>query len=377
MTLNRTLNADDLNWIVEGAAFLGSGGGGPLELTQPLIDYMAQHGLWPKVVSFDQAAEGHVGMVAGMGSPSAAAGSGSAFTKGPLRLVQKMEKLLGNSFNYLIPGETGPMNSLIPLLVAAQQGIPALDGDGAGRAMSTLGMSTFNAAAAVRPLLVGNEPSNGEPPITAQLSLDTPEQADQMCRSVVTAPVFGSVGAFSTWPSTRGALNKVAVHGSLSLCWLVGKALVSCQQQGGNPYEALQAIPELAPRMRFLGYGKISDVTLETSGGFDRLTVQLAASSGQQLTLMGLNENMIAWSDSQAAPVCMGPDSICYVSASGQAFSNASIQQYRTSQEDIYIVGLTADPALLTPAILSAYRAVLEQLGYAGAWQPLQTNQAS
>lgn len=370
MTLHQPLTREDLHNIIEGAAFLGSGGGGPLELARPLIDYMAEHDLWPKVVSFDQMHDGHVGMVAGLGSPAAASGSHSAFTRAPVRLIRLMEKLTGNNFQCLIPGETGPMNSLIPLLVGAQRGIPVLDADGAGRAMSTLAMSTFNAAAPVRPFVLGNEPAYNSQPITAQLSLGTPEQADTMSRAVVTASAFGSVGAFSTWPSTVQALSRVAVRNSLSLSHQVGAVLRQCQQEHTDPLEPLQALPALVPRLRRLYTGLITSVEIESGGGFDRMTVRLGE-PGDQLTLMGLNENMIAWYQGSTEPVCMGPDSLCYVTTDGQAFSNASVRDIMQEGRKVHVIGLKADGALQTPDIQSAYARVLAQLGYAGQYRPL------
>ncbi|MCH8550513.1 MAG: DUF917 domain-containing protein [Natronospirillum sp.] len=376
MQLNQPLNREQLECIIEGAAFLGSGGGGPLSLARPLIDYMANQSLWPTVASFDQIKTGPVGTVAGIGSPAAASGGDMGFTRAPVRMVRLMEQLTGSSFRCLIPGETGPMNSLIPLLAGAQRGIPILDADGAGRAMSTLGMSTFNETAPVHPFVIGNEASEGETPITAQLTLNDPSQADAMSRSIVSSPAFDSAGAFSTWPSTVEALNKVVVHGSLSLCFSIGTILRQSQAAGIDPLPALAEQPELKPRLRVLFSGPITGVDVDTTGGFDRMTVRLGKKPSQ-LTIMGLNENMIAWSDSASSPVCMGPDSICYVTTDGHAFSNASVEDIMKQGKTVHVIGLVADQALKKPSILRAYATVLAQLGYAGCYQPLSAEQGA
>ncbi|MEX1056397.1 MAG: DUF917 family protein, partial [Natronospirillum sp.] len=345
-------------------------GGGPLPLARRLAAYMRQHQLVPPVIEFNLAnPTGQIGTVAGIGSPAGAVGLEDPFTEAPLRVVKAMEQALNRSFDYLIPGETGPMNSLIPMLAAAQLGVPLIDADGAGRAMSTLGMSTFNQVAKVSPYILGNESTTPEHVITAHLAVNTPDQADSLTRSIVSSGDFGSSGAFSTWPSTVGVLSKVAVSGSVGLAVTIGEQLQACQAKGIDPIAALQTV--LGRRMRCLYTGQVKSVELQTTNGFDSVVIKLQSPAEPDFILYALNENMIGWYADQSQPACIGPDSLCYVTTSGVSFTNATIAEYVGKPDQIHIVGLQAEPALLTPGVLAAYADVLGQLGYAGPYRPL------
>ena len=59
-------------------------------------------------------------------------------------LLQKMEKHLGRRVDAIIPAEVGGLNSIIPLALGAQVGLPVIDGDGMGRAFPHIEMVTFS-----------------------------------------------------------------------------------------------------------------------------------------------------------------------------------------------------------------------------------------
>lgn len=365
------LSFEDLDNLIEGAAFMGSGGGGPLPLARSLLATMKQQGMQPTLVEWGELpANFRVATTAGIGSPNAAETVQSPFTIAPKRMIEALENALGYSIECLIPGETGPMNSLIPMMAAAQLGKPVLNGDGAGRAMSTLAMSTFNAVASIQPYLLGNETETLNDQVTASLTVHTPEQADALTRGIVSEASFGSSGAFATWPSTVGQLGKVAVQGSVSQAISVGRLLKQVRAQGADPLPALQSY--FGQRMHCLYTGTLTQVDSHTAQGFDITQIRMASEGLPGLTLYALNESMMAWRDDLPHPLAVGPDSLCWVTETGIPFTNATLDDYMgASAPKLHLIGLSAVPQLLTSDILAAYRAALTPLGYPGPYQPL------
>ncbi len=366
-----TLSFDDLDNLIDGAAFLGSGGGGPLPLARKLLDYAREHELMPQLIEWSEIpSDARIATVAGIGSPCAAAAVNAPFTEAPQRIFKALEQALGHPLDGIVPGETGPMNSLIPMVVAAQLGKPVLNGDGAGRAMSTLAMSTFNEVAPVKPFLLGNETPDIQDQITANLTLTTPDQADSLTRSIVSQAAFGSSGAFASWPCRVGNLAEVAVQGSVRQAIEVGAILRSARLGGSNPVEALQDY--FGSRLHCLYSGYLTQVDSHTSQGFDITRIRMTAPDQPGVTLYALNETMAAWRDDLDHPLGVGPDSLCYVTEQGDTFTNANLSDYlgKTDQR-IHLLGLEALPVLLKPSILAAYRAVLVPMGYAGPYHPL------
>lgn len=365
------LTFDDLERLIEGAAFLGSGGGGPVSLARKLLKTMEQSGLRPRLVDWsDLSSEAWVASVAGIGSPNAAESVEAPFTTAPRRMVKALEESLGRSLDVLIPDETGPMNSLIPMVAATQLDLPVLDGDGAGRAMATLAMSTFNEVAPVKPYLLGNETPSVDDQVTAHLTVHTPEQADTLTRGIVSEASFGSSGAFSTWPCQVGPLGSVAIQGSVSQAIAVGQLLENARKSGSDPLPGLQSL--FGARMRTLYTGTIDEVNSHTAQGFDITQIRMASSGQPDLTVYALNENMMAWRDDLSHPLGVGPDSLCYVSEDGHAFTNAHLSEYvGRPDKKVHLVGLEALPALRKPVIVSAYRSVLLPMGYPGPYRPL------
>ena len=87
--------------------------------------------------------EAFVTTVGGMGSPTVGVeriGRGDEC----LQAMRALERHLGRRFTHVIPGEIGGSNSMRPMIVAAQTGVPVIDGDGMGRAFPELQMDTFS-----------------------------------------------------------------------------------------------------------------------------------------------------------------------------------------------------------------------------------------
>ena len=139
-----TIDEAALDRIEIGAGILGTGGGGNPYIGKLMARSLVRQGKTITVVPPESVPDDAlVTSVGGMGSP----------TIGIERLVQgdeyllalrTLEKRLGRTVTHVIPGEIGGSNSTRPLVVAAQTGLPVIDGDGMGRAFPELQMDTFS-----------------------------------------------------------------------------------------------------------------------------------------------------------------------------------------------------------------------------------------
>lgn len=375
--------------VAAGAAVLGSGGGGGYQDALLILQQLASSGWSGRVPVQAYDGQSPCSVIAMMGSPDAA---------GQMTL-QELQQSIGNTLRMqaescgfvtscAIPIETGPINSLVPLLAAALGlgGVQwVVDGDGAGRAVPELPQTTFAGAAGLPPcpcVVADNavEPAQIQ---SAVLNVPTTPQVETLGGAVVKA--FGSFAGISMWPSgpgNGGALTGQYLPATLSQT----RALGSFLRQG--PW-ATQVVAEQimlqtgrAARAVATNY-YITEVTqATTSASLDAGVIRLddnpdPTQSTSRFYLYNLNENLILYSTQAFAPVIVAPDSICYYSESqGAGFSNATpdLQVYydfstqQSTGQTVSIIQVAAAPQLIaTPGVMDSFAGLLRSLGYAGA----------
>ena len=138
------VTAEILEALEIGAGILGTGGGGNPYLGKIEALQQLKAGKIIQVVSLDEIGDdAFVTTVGGMGSPTVGierVGRGDEC----VRAMRALERHMGRRFTHVIPGEIGGSNSMRPMIVAAQTGLPVIDGDGMGRAFPELQMDTFS-----------------------------------------------------------------------------------------------------------------------------------------------------------------------------------------------------------------------------------------
>ncbi len=155
------LTIEDLECLAEGAAFLGTGGGGDPYIGRLIVQQaIEEHGsptlLDPSEINDNM----NVFSIAGFGAPTVQMeklihGDEVMFA------LSKLEQITGRNVDALIPAEIGGGNSMTPIMVAATRGIPVIDGDGMGRAFPELQMNNFSALGVrATPLVVVDEHLN-------------------------------------------------------------------------------------------------------------------------------------------------------------------------------------------------------------------------
>lgn len=380
----------DFNAVAAGAAVLASGGGGSYQDALYILQQLADSG-WSgkvKVQAYDGSTSACV--LAMMGSPDAAGQlSLDAVTYTMANATQVLEGATGEPLGCLIPVEIGPINSLAPLIAAAQSPDPlwVVNGDGAGRAVPELPQTTYSGSAtlAASPAVLASDAAVASDVESAVLQAKSAAQVESLAGGVVSA--FGGYSGLAMWPST--AANGYALSGSY-----IADTLVQTRDLGALLLGATQPLStaEVAAAIALLTLRDtqvlasnfyITAVTQATSSAsLDCGVIRLdnapnQADSTDTRYLYNMNENLIMYNTASAVPDAVAPDSICYYSeGTGQGFSNATddLALYfdtTTGQSTGVAVSVirvrTAAALYQAPGVLASFAGLLRAIGYAGA----------
>ena len=118
------LTIEDLRDAAEGAAFLGTGGGGDPYIGRLLAEHaIAEHGMPEIIEAEDLDDDAPVFTVAMLGAPTVIVEK--AATGADLDLcIERMTELVGHKPVAITPIEIGGANSMIPIVAAARLGLP-------------------------------------------------------------------------------------------------------------------------------------------------------------------------------------------------------------------------------------------------------------
>src|SRR5690606_23487016 len=136
------LKAEHLADLARGATLLGTGGGGDPYIGRMLVERVLGDGSITILDPDEVADDLFVIPTAQMGAPTVMVEKIPAGTE-PTAALRALEGHLGRSAQATMPIECGGINSMIPLIVAAETGLPVVDADGMGRAFPELSMETF------------------------------------------------------------------------------------------------------------------------------------------------------------------------------------------------------------------------------------------
>ncbi|MEM9595475.1 MAG: DUF917 family protein [Acidobacteriota bacterium] len=367
-----TLSKEQLEVIVDGATFLASGGGGSKTSGETLAENFPDDGE-VQVVTVDEATAG-----AGRSAVSAYIGAPSGVseltkpTAGVLALEdldRLSRELYGEGIAHVAPVEIGALSTLVACTVAFAKGLPVIDCDGAGRAVPELELTTYaGAGVTANPTVLANDDPDDEQKIVLQV--ESAADTDALSRVIIGAPGFDEIAGLGTWIMDGSTLERAApIRGTLGLSLEVGEAL-----SGPSPIDALFSVLErngLWAREIFRGV--LVDSIEQEQGGFDVGQVMFHDPGSDAVAVIyNQNENLIAWSSAYDRPLAIGPDSICYVTPDGKTFSNDDITEELYGTE-VILVGIAARTALREETeIVQAFRQVLIETGYAGAYVPIE-----
>jgi len=293
----RMITADDVAALCRGSVFLATGGGGDPYVQQLLTERVLREAgpvrLVPPATLRD---EDFVLPLGEVGAPTVSLEQLPVGDE-PERALVAYEAMTGRSPTHIIPFEIGGANSVVPLVAAAQRGLPVVDGDGMGRALPEAQMMTF-AIEGAQPT-----PAVGVDHLGNRVLFDgtdaTHQDAEAYERQVRAMAVAMGGMIFTAEHGMDGALaRRAVVPGTLSFAVAVGRLLEAHRGRATALLEPLQALFAASSygEVRLLYSGKVVESTSRVIGGFDVGEARLdpLVGEGAPLTIRIKNEYLLA-----------------------------------------------------------------------------------
>ncbi|MDF1524228.1 MAG: DUF917 domain-containing protein, partial [Trueperaceae bacterium] len=328
----RIIQAEDLEDVAVGAAVLGTGGGGDPYIGKLMAKQAIRAHGPVRLIDVDELDDDALVVPAAMmGAPTVMVEKiprGDELTTA----FRNLEAYLGRPITAVLCGEAGGMNSTTPFVVAAETGLPLVDGDGMGRAFPELQMVSFTLhGVAATPMVMADDKGNS----VVMNTVDN-RWTERIARAA-TIEMGGS--ALIAFYAMDGATAKRAVlRGTVSKAQDIGRALRTAHAEKRDGVEAIRAHLEAFP----LFSGKIVDVVRRTEGGFARgeaVIEGVDADAGRTCRIAFQNEFLVARTED--AVLATTPDLITILDAdSGEPITTESLRfGFRVT-----VLGIPCDP---------------------------------
>jgi DUF917 family protein len=299
----RTIGIDDIDDMALGATLLGTGGGGDPYIAKLMVrQAIEEYGPIKVVEPSELPQDGLVMSCAVIGAPTVILEkipSGVEF-KGS---VAAMAKYFGQDPVALVPIEVGGMNTLVPLAIAGELGLPVIDADSMRRAFPQIEMTVFTLAGLkATPLSVADEKGN-----VCIFEATSNQLAETLARGAVIA--LGLANSITAYTMTAEQIGKHGIQGSMSYCVALGEHMAAVQRGEDGALDAFLTFADA----KSLFSGKVTDIDRRTTEGFARGTVMLEhmSDAGREMRIEIQNENLIAWDGDE--PVVTVPDLISLI----------------------------------------------------------------
>lgn len=351
----RTVTLEDISAIATGAGILGTGGGGnPYLGSLHLRQVMRQCGEARIIDPLDLPDDAFVPMCGYIGAPTA---SIEKIEQGEelLHALRLLERHTGRSVDAIGIAEIGGANSIAPLVLAIQSGLPVVDADAMGRAFPEVQMSVFSfeAGLPVTPLALVDAGGN-QVVIPSTVSA---RWAEALARTLATS--MGATAGLVGLGASGRAMKQYGVHYTLSLAHALGHAVLAAKDDD---------VPALIARRldgQILLRGKIIDMERRTTRGFARGALVLESFSGRdRMEIEFQNEFLIARLNGEL--VATVPDLITLVTDDTGEPISTEVLRYGMR---VAVLGVPAAAQLKTPNALAVVGP--RAFGYDTAFHPL------
>jgi DUF917 family protein len=213
------LDASNLPAVARGCAVLGAGGGGDTDLALLMaLRAVEENGPVPLVRLAELPDDGLVMPCALIGSPAVATERLWSGDEG-LVLRETVEAIRGSRVCALMCLKVGGVNGVLPVTWAARLGLPLVDADGAGRALTGLQRQAMHLAGiAASPVVLTDGRGN-----TLVLHPSDDDWAERLARGA--AATLGGVCAGALCCMTVDEARGAVIGGSISRAFELGDAL--------------------------------------------------------------------------------------------------------------------------------------------------------
>ncbi len=286
----RYLDECQIRDVAVGSAVLGTGGGGnPYLGMVGAIEAVRKHGDL-QLYSIDELPDDTLAVSPfAIGSPVPFI-ERLSMTDEIMAAFKAMSRYFGREIGAIIPAEIGGVNSVIPLAVGRELGLPVIDADGMGRAYPEIQLCTFTLYGhQASPLAVADEHGNVS-------IIDTIDNfwVERIARPV--AVEMGAIAGGVGFPITVGDLKEAAVLGTVSYAESIGRAIREAHDAHIDPIEAV-----LSATQGFqLFQGRIIDVErrIERGWALGDVTIEgVGDYADSSMTVQFQNEHLVAIRD--------------------------------------------------------------------------------
>jgi DUF917 family protein len=308
----RTLSVKDIEHFLYAAKVFGCGGGGSEQAARSLIGEIYRSGLHIKLVDPSELSKDALLFIVGL------VGGGvereyaekvkhlkETDTHPELTAFRMMCDYLGRRPTALVAPELGPLNSVLPMYVAAINGIPVVDGDPCGRSKPEIAISTTHVAGiASTPIVAANR--YGDRIILAAAVDDY--RAEDLIRHFALLS-GGRVGVART-PMSGQDVNYSIIPGTFTKAIRVGREVEEARAKGEDPVSALVR----AAGAYLVFEGEVLDFAREERGAFTWGDITLAGTSDfreRKMRIWYKNEYLISYLDGEPYVTC--PDILSVV----------------------------------------------------------------
>ncbi|GAA6180691.1 MULTISPECIES: DUF917 domain-containing protein [unclassified Shimia] len=342
MTKDRwQLGEEDILALEIGAGILGTGGGGNPYLVKLRALEILRAGHKMEIISLASLRDdAKIVPLGGIGAPIVGIERIKEGSEG-VRALRALEAHLGFRADALACQEIGGANSMEPLIIAAQAGIPVVDCDGMGRAFPEMQMTTYS--------IYGHcsTPSAMADPHGNIVVFDqaiTEVFHERMARAVVVAQ--GGSSTLALAPMSGAFTKRAAIPNSYSNAIALGRAILDAQSAGEDPVTAARACT--GAKLAFKG--KITDLKREISGGFVRggLTIEGFENWQGQTGDIELQNEFLVFRRNGKTEVIV-PDLVVVLDADDGTPLSTDMLRYG---QRIAVLSIPANPLLKTPEAL-------------------------
>ncbi|WP_028935951.1 DUF917 domain-containing protein [Pseudonocardia spinosispora] len=289
----RYITADDVDDLVVGAGVLGSGGGGDWYAPrQMLIAAIERHGPVPLVDPADLDPAARLLPIISGGAPPVLIEMIPGTRESAL-LRATVEDALHERCSAVLPLQMGPVNAVIPVVVAAQLGLPCVDADAMLRCFPMVEMTLFTLAGlSPSPLVVVDAMG-----AAAVLSAPDNNTVSAMLRSCL--PHMGLVALGSAYRITAGECARIAPRGGVSRCLRIGRTFREAQSDpdGVGDEQLRDCLDAIGGVLLFTGF--VAELFQRTTDGFPRgvLSIESSEDPSSVLRVDFQNENLVVARD--------------------------------------------------------------------------------
>ena len=358
-----TISMKDLTDLAQGAAFLGTGGGGDPYIGRLMAEQAIREFGMPEIIQVDELDDKAVIFTAAMvGAPTVMMEKGTAGEDIDLS-IKRLAEVIGKQPFAISPIEIGGVNSMLPVVAAARLGLPLVDCDGMGRAFPEIQMVTFNVyGVSATPAVIVNEHLE-----TVIVETSNPKRAEDIIR--VAAIQMGLSVLMSAYPMTGRQIKDYGVRGTLSLALNIGRAIRAGHDKG-EPIESLLSYlrsTDYYNHCKVLFDGKVTDLRRETTKGFAMGHCEISHQEDKNKRLHIQFQNEILLAQENGRTLAIVPDLICVVDR--ETAQPITVENLKFGQR-VKVIGTSAAPIMRTQEALAVFGP--ENFGIGEAFQRIE-----